>query len=829
MACAPHPNPDQLGLEALALGAHCCVMAKGLAQAQAPLMHWLMGGLTQGQRLICVGSEPWLARIPGLMDRAGFPPAPWLERGRLSLMPAGLTRRGRRPLGLQGPTWQLRNWTRHALESGFPGVRLALDMASLVPNAGAPRLIELEAALDDLVGEHPALCMCIYDRRHFDPDLLVRMLEVHPLVVHGDELLHNPGAIQAAQLMEDDFDARRLDAHIHALGRQQRRASSLRSSRALNHTLLAALPDPGALRADSLEAWSERRGQQLQRLMVRLRQLEHTPGLQELADLLAEEPAVPRPDDLAASIMAVWAERGEPLGDEQATLVHTLAGLATTTVDRMREQLSREQRRLEGLVHTLPDAVVVLSPEGRIRMANPTAQRLLQELGGLGVGDHLTHLAGQPILPNPEQTATGEPVQRYIRGLGDTDLELELRRLDPASPTSDLVAVLRDVTRERNLLTAEESRRRELTALYTLSRQLADARVSETVLETVAREVVSTMEVSWCRVISQIEDRLVCQAAHCRRELGLDLCIGRTEPAAVARLYREVLEQRRSRVVRRGDASLSAAVRRGLDLERTATVCVVPLRVRSHAIGVLVLGELRTEDRAPFGEDKLQMVSAIADQTASALRRTSLSAELEQSFLQTSLALANAVDARDTTTSDHSQRMAAWAEDVARELAMDEDQIGALRWGALLHDIGKIGVPDHILRKQGPLDAAEWIVMRRHPEIGAQIVSNVRVLAPVAPIIRSHHERMDGSGYPDGLVGAAIPLGARIIAVADTYSAITDERVYRPARSHQDAVAVLVGNRGRLYDPAVVDAFLRVLAQPHPQLTAAAHAPGMTA
>ena len=214
-------------------------------------------------------------------------------------------------------------------------------------------------------------------------------------------------------------------------------------------------------------------------------------------------------------------------------------------------------------------------------------------------------------------------------------------------------------------------------------------------------------------------------------------------------------------------------------------------------------------------KDKRQKVESRIEtnkQTASALRRTTLSAELEQSFLQTSLALANAMDARDTYTSGHSQRMAAWAEAVARELGMDEDAIGALRWSALLHDIGKIGVPDEVLRKPGPLDASEWSVMRRHPEIGAQIVAHVRVLAPVAPIIRSHHERLDGSGYPDGLVGDAIPLGARIIAVADTYSAMTDERVYRRARSHQDAIAVLVGNRGRWYETTVVDAFLRVLA-----------------
>ncbi len=820
MASARHPNPTQLGLEALAPGAHCCAMTRDPGQAEPALLHWLMGGLTQGQRVICVGSESWLARIPGLMDRAGFAPAPWLERGRLSLMPAALSRSGRPPLGQRAPAWQLRNWTRHALEAGFPGVRLLLDMASLVPSAGAPRLVELEAALDDIVREHPAMCLCVYDRGRFDPDLLVRMLEVHPMMVLEDELLPNPGAISAAELMVDDFDARRLDAQIATLVRQQRRASSLRSARALNHTLLAALPDGDSPRADSLEAWSERRGQQLQRLMARLRDLDHKPGLQELADLLATEPAVPSPDDLAQSILAVQAERGEPVAGEQAGLVHTLAGLATTTVDRMREQLSREHRRLEGLVGTLPDGVVVLSPEGRVRMTNPSAERLMLGMGSVRVGDLLTHIAGQPILPEGGVVGA-EPEHRRLEGPGDHDLELELRRLDPGSPSSDLVVVIRDVTRERTLLTAEQSRRRELTGLYTLSRQLADARVSETVLETVAREVVDTLQVSWCRVVSKLEDRLICQAAHCRRGLQLELCTGQAEPAAAALLFRQVLEQRRPRVLHRDDQDLADDTRAALDLGRSASVCVVPLRVRSHSIGVLVLGEMRAEARAPFSDDKLATISAIADQTASALRRTSLRAELEQSYLQTSLALANAMDARDTYTSNHSQRMAAWAEAVGRELGLGDDFIGALRWGALLHDIGKIGVPDHILRKPGPLDDDEWQIMRRHPEIGAEIVAHVRVLAAVSPIVRSHHERLDGSGYPDGLAGDTIPMGARIIAVADTYSAMTDERTYRRARSHQDAIAVLVGNRGRLYEPRVVDAFLKVLATERGELTAA--------
>ncbi len=132
-------------------------------------------------------------------------------------------------------------------------------------------------------------------------------------------------------------------------------------------------------------------------------------------------------------------------------------------------------------------------------------------------------------------------------------------------------------------------------------------------------------------------------------------------------------------------------------------------------------------------------------------------------------------------------------------------------WGALLHDIGKIGVPDEILRKAGPLTDEEWELMKRHPELGAEIVAPVKKLVDVAPIIRSHQEKFDGSGYPDGLRGEEIPLGARILAVVDAYGAMTDERVYRKARSHEEALAELRRCAKTHFDPEVVDAFLAVL------------------
>ncbi|MCX6034202.1 MAG: HD domain-containing protein, partial [Chloroflexi bacterium] len=186
----------------------------------------------------------------------------------------------------------------------------------------------------------------------------------------------------------------------------------------------------------------------------------------------------------------------------------------------------------------------------------------------------------------------------------------------------------------------------------------------------------------------------------------------------------------------------------------------------------------------------------------------------------TVLALARAMDVRDTYTQDHSQRMAAISDVLCRKLDVDEEQIQAIHSAAVLHDIGKIGVTDEILRKPGPLTSQEWDSMKRHPKIGADIVAPVNKLIHVAPIIIAHHEKFDGSGYPYGLKGDQIPIGARILAVVDAYVAITDERVYRKARSHKEAMAELVKHSGSQFDPTVVDAFLKLVGEKTEHLAA---------
>ncbi len=171
-------------------------------------------------------------------------------------------------------------------------------------------------------------------------------------------------------------------------------------------------------------------------------------------------------------------------------------------------------------------------------------------------------------------------------------------------------------------------------------------------------------------------------------------------------------------------------------------------------------------------------------------------------------ALANAVEAKDVGLVHHCRWLAHHAGRVGVQVGLRGEELEAVAYGALLHDVGKIGIPEHLLRKEGPLSEEEWIVMRRHPEIGERICQPLRTSLAFAPIIRHHHERFNGKGYPDRLRGEQIPLGARIVAVADAYEAMVHGRPYQPAQSHSLAADELLRLRGSQFDPDLVPIFL---------------------
>lgn len=185
---------------------------------------------------------------------------------------------------------------------------------------------------------------------------------------------------------------------------------------------------------------------------------------------------------------------------------------------------------------------------------------------------------------------------------------------------------------------------------------------------------------------------------------------------------------------------------------------------------------------------------------------------IEKVHMSTIAAFAMAIDAKDQVTHGHIRRVQQYTMEVARALGVNDDkQLRAIEAAALLHDTGKLAVPEYILNKPGPLTPAEFEKMKEHAAVGANILKSIDFPYPVEPIVRHHHENWDGRGYPDGLAGQQIPLGARILSVVDCYDALTSDRPYRPRMTRQQAEHILIDRRGTMYDPWVVDGFLQIL------------------
>ncbi len=234
----------------------------------------------------------------------------------------------------------------------------------------------------------------------------------------------------------------------------------------------------------------------------------------------------------------------------------------------------------------------------------------------------------------------------------------------------------------------------------------------------------------------------------------------------------------------------------------------LPIWVAGSIWGVM---NLEQQEPGAFAEEDLLLAHIVANQVAAAIHRCQLVGELEGAFLTTVGVLADAVELQDAYTADHANEVADLAVSVGERMGVSGAELDRLRYGALLHDVGKIGVPGEILRKPGPLTPAERERMDQHTAIGAHMLERIPFLAPVAPLVRSAHERFDGGGYPDGLVGEEAPRGAMIIAACDAFHAMTSNRSYRRAMAHEEAVRELEANSGTQFDPLVVEALVAEL------------------
>jgi putative nucleotidyltransferase with HDIG domain len=234
----------------------------------------------------------------------------------------------------------------------------------------------------------------------------------------------------------------------------------------------------------------------------------------------------------------------------------------------------------------------------------------------------------------------------------------------------------------------------------------------------------------------------------------------------------------------------------------------LPLKIGERTIGVFELVRLAKEE---IGDDERKLLETLASQAAIAIENARLFEDTQRIYYETLKSLAKALEARDNYTRGHSERVADLSLAVAQKLGLDDERCHLIYNSALLHDIGKIGVRDAVLLKPRQLSDAEMDIIKQHPTFGNVILGPLKFLGEVSRLVKHHHERWDGTGYPDGLAGQAIPLESRIISVADAYDAMTSSRPYREARSHEYAMAEIEAQAERQLDPEVVTAFLELI------------------
>ncbi len=252
-----------------------------------------------------------------------------------------------------------------------------------------------------------------------------------------------------------------------------------------------------------------------------------------------------------------------------------------------------------------------------------------------------------------------------------------------------------------------------------------------------------------------------------------------------------------------------------LDRKNVRSSISFPLKTPKRLIGVLHLN--RAQESPSFSNIDLEIINVLASQASISIDNVKVYDKMQEQYLQTMRAFASAVEAKDAYTRGHSEKVMEYSVLLARRMGLEPEDLEVVRFAGLLHDIGKIGVPEHILNKPGRLTPAEFEEIKKHPTAGINIIADVPSMQPLLPLILSHHETFNGKGYPEGLSGEEIPLGARILTITDSYDAMTSNRVYRKALDRDGALEIIGKEAGRQFDPDIARLFIETMKKHDPE------------
>ncbi len=503
-------------------------------------------------------------------------------------------------------------------------------------------------------------------------------------------------------------------------------------------------------------------------------------------------------------------------------MAELLAHVRTITRLNRYRRLLAEQERFQRLIELSPEGIAIINEENRLLLVNPALITLLE-------APSAEHLLGDTLL-NYLHIAVLDRYQAGVKALMQDEqqvlrIELDLISVKGRAIPAELSlgqfrdqsgafaqVIIRDISQRKRAESQISRQISRLTSLHTIGVAITASLELQATLSILLDRLIEELHADAASVLL-FNARTTMLETACSRGLPPDLtdttiC---TEEGLAGMAFRS----RQTVSLATFPAELLISPRDRMLAAGFATYFAVPLQTRSEIKGVLEILQ-----RASFTPDEhwwtfleaLAMQAAIAIDTSTLfeeLQRTL--AELKQSYDATIAGWSRALDLRDHETEGHSERVTELTLRLARWMGLPESQIDHIRRGALLHDIGKMGVPDDILLKPGPLSVDEWAIMRQHPVYAFRWLSAIPFLQPALDIPYAHHERWDGSGYPRGLRGEQIPLAARIFAVVDVWDALRSDRPYRLAWTEEQTIAYLRSLSGTHFDPQVVTAFLDMI------------------
>ncbi len=428
------------------------------------------------------------------------------------------------------------------------------------------------------------------------------------------------------------------------------------------------------------------------------------------------------------------------------------------------------------------------------------AMQPLQRGDRLRVGSTVFELVDASAQPSVSAAST-QPGSAASLSIVESRSQLLVQRaVDPTR-----LEFLSQIYKRKDEAQLLESTQRYLTTLHKVSDILSRATGVEALFDSIAQTILDVTGGDRAAILMRSQDRDAVDLVAVRKKDAAD-----TGEVKLSRtVVNDVLEKGISAFT--DDALVDDRYLGGESIvrQRIRSVMCAPMRTTDEILGVLYVDSRMARE---FNEAELELLAAIGNQAGIALHRARLMAEVERLFLDVMKAIASIIDAKDGYTHKHSERVAAFGVRLARHLGFDADGRAVVELSGLLHDVGKIGVPDAILNKPAKLTDAEYSQMRLHPLHGARILSNIQSekVANVLPGVKYHHERWDGTGYPEGLKGEEIPLLGRVLGVADFLDALTSDRTYRKGSSLEEAVQMLKDLAGQAFDPEIVNAALEL-------------------